>query len=334
MSGDTEIVTIPKGLHATEHQTGGIDVLDLNLSSFENLAINGDFEFGDPPIGWTVWRTTAAQEGTIVKIGSYAAKITANTGAGQPLGNFSQTITTTRYQGRKVTIGAWIRIASGNSGDVKLRLDDSVSYDASAALAKDDTYHWITLTRDIAAAATFIRPTVLLECGENNNTDVAYIDGFIVVEGEMCPAFSPNPADVATKELYVPVTYKNPNLSTTGDFPVALLAIVGDTCFTSFEIPHDFNGLVAARLIVIPKATQAAANWDIDSDYGSIGQAYNIHSEADAASTYNVTLDELFEVNLNGILSAIVAGDKVGIKVTLQDNAHDVHVIGIRLRYI
>lgn len=120
--------------------------------------------------------------------------------------------------------------------------------------------------------------------------------------------------------------------ATDGDFGVVRLANLNEYYRKDFVVPSDFNVLTEAVFVVIPKVTQAVADWDIASDYAAIGEAYNTHSEADAATTYNVTLNQLFEVDISGILSSIVAGDNVGISITLANAAHDVDILGIRLK--
>ena len=58
-----------------------------------------------------------------------------------------------------------------------------------------------------------------------------------------------------------------------------------------------------------------------------------MHSEADAASTYNVTLNQCFEVDISGILTALATGDYVGIRLTVSTAGHDVFMVGIRFKY-
>lgn len=138
----------------------------------------------------------------------------------------------------------------------------------------------------------------------------------------------------ATREFFVPTTYTDGAMDNHGFFAGARLTTAGQAAHISFKVPHDFSAITSAEVIVIPMATQAAANWDIESDYGAIGEAYNTHSEADAATTYNVVLNQLFAVDISGILTAPpVADDYVGIKLSMMDNAHDTFVLGVRFKY-
>lgn len=142
------------------------------------------------------------------------------------------------------------------------------------------------------------------------------------------------PAGAATKEFFVPCTNGtnglDPVLST---HPGAKLIALNDRGLVEFEIPDDFNSIIEAVIAVLPTSTQAAANWDITSNYGTVGEFHNAQSEADAATTYNVVNSRFFEVNISGILSAIASGDYVGVRLEQGDNAHTVVVLGVRFKY-
>lgn len=100
-----------------------------------------------------------------------------------------------------------------------------------------------------------------------------------------------------------------------------------------FSIPADFSSITDAVLVVIPLSTQAAADWDIRARYQSIGEARGTHDESDNASTYNVTNDILFEVDISGILTVLAAGDCVGVRLTTKNDAHDLVLLGVRFKY-
>ena len=141
-----------------------------------------------------------------------------------------------------------------------------------------------------------------------------------------------------TKEFFVPVTAWQSSataklMGIKGDFPAAPLRTSTDEAFIAFFVPADFTTIVNAVIIVSPASTQAAADWDITSDYAAAGEAFNANSESDTASTYNVTNNILFEVDISGILSALAASDYVGVQIDSGNNAHDLDVIGIRFKY-
>jgi hypothetical protein len=146
-------------------------------------------------------------------------------------------------------------------------------------------------------------------------------------------------SDAATDTVYpyrdYPVTYASAGMAVLGDIPVAPCAN-GASAAVFFEIPKGISLLVKAYLIVIPTATQAAANWDLFSDYAAVGELYNNHSEQDIASTYNVVLNTNFEIELigKGFFASALGGDRGGIRLLVSTAGHDVDVVGLRLEYI
>lgn len=137
------------------------------------------------------------------------------------------------------------------------------------------------------------------------------------------------PATVANRAGYVPLNVRGVNYK----YPSALLQTANDYAAISFVCPNDFNSIVEANIIVIPDATQAAADWDITTNYGAIGQSDDVHTGSNTASTYNVTADVFFNVDIASCLSSLAANDIVGIVFTLNDSTHDVAVMGLRFRY-
>lgn len=138
---------------------------------------------------------------------------------------------------------------------------------------------------------------------------------------------------LATKEWLV--TYGDGGISLTGDVPLAPLTN-GQSAAVGFECPPDFQELVRAKLKVLPTATQAAADWDLDSDYGGVGEAPNTHSEADAATTYNVTNNQWYDIELValGFFASLAVGDRGGIKLTVSTAGHTVSVFSLVFEYV
>ena len=85
------------------------------------------------------------------------------------------------------------------------------------------------------------------------------------------------------------------------------------------------------KLSFIAKKTEAAANFDFNSDYGAVGEVYNMHSSSDTTSTYSITDDQLGEIDISGMFSSIAAGDYCGFSIS--GDTGDILVLGIRLRY-
>ena len=143
------------------------------------------------------------------------------------------------------------------------------------------------------------------------------------------------------KELWVPVTgFWDTSVGnfvaldgSDGDYICARLRDADDAGFMTFRCPENFSAITTAAIVVIPKATQAAADWDIHSDYGAEGEDPQTHNESDTTSTYNVTLDVIFHVDVSSILSSLVAGDYVGLAIYNKNAAHDVYVLGFYMKF-
>ena len=139
------------------------------------------------------------------------------------------------------------------------------------------------------------------------------------------------PAVPPTREGYFPATYGT--MGSAGFTPV-MTCPNGSRARISFLVPHDFTAIVEAVICVIPAASQAAANWDLQAIFGSVGQAYNVHITGEGAVTFNVVYLQYFEVEVANMLALIVAGDRGGVDLLVSTAVHDVWVMGLKLRYV
>jgi len=139
------------------------------------------------------------------------------------------------------------------------------------------------------------------------------------------PIHNPPEADGATKEFFLPALCgdSEAQFEFWGDFQV-----INSISYHSFKVPHDFTALVSAEAICVN-----GDNEELDvggtSDYGAVGEAYNTHSEADAALTTSFTANRITAVDISGILTALSANDYVGVRMSELN----VRWIGIRFRY-
>lgn len=131
------------------------------------------------------------------------------------------------------------------------------------------------------------------------------------------------------------VTYGTGGISLVGNVPVAGLTN-GQVAVVGFEAPPTLNQLVRAQLKVLPSATQGAANWDLDSDYGGVGQAPNVHGEVDAATTYNVVNNQWYDIELValGFFANLAIGDRGGMQLTVSTAGHTVSVFSLLFEYV
>jgi hypothetical protein len=131
------------------------------------------------------------------------------------------------------------------------------------------------------------------------------------------------------KEVFYPCTSSTATMSNYG----AYLISSGDDGDIMGMVPADFTSITTAKVIVLPAASQASANWDVALSYGAIGEAYNAHTGASSSATYNVTANQLFAIDIASLLGSLAAGDVFSIRVTLSNSDHDLWVLGFQLTY-
>lgn len=117
---------------------------------------------------------TVARESTIVKRGTYSAKVT-RVGADSTL--YHDFPDYASYAGRQMTFGAWVYATVASRA--RLSIGDGVGTTNSSYHTGDSTWQWLTVTRNIDTSPTRIR------CGMEVNTGntSGYFDGGILVEG-------------------------------------------------------------------------------------------------------------------------------------------------------
>ena len=223
--GESIVDIIPKGLHANEHEDGGIDeidvtdlsgeladsqppkaheashitgsdLLDLNGQSFENLLINGDFELGNPPLSWALGGAAATVVRSVVQVrtGNYSALLTRN---GNDCNINQDIVDFTRYRGRPVTCHVWLWTATANAA--RMYITDGVGASVSSFHTGGSGWELVSATLNVDAGAGILTVNLVID---NNDADV-YFDGAILVEGELSPAFSPKPLELAIGDTQI-----------------------------------------------------------------------------------------------------------------------------------
>lgn len=155
-------------------------------SAYGNILTNGNFEDGDPPTGWVAFGGgILSREDTIIKIGTYSLKIVSD----GTLSRARQFVTDyARYQGRKVTLGAWVYAPSANDKDQVIHIQDDAGGNPSSVIPKDDAWHWMTVTRTVDASAAYLITNFFVNYyGAADTDDILYVDGAILVEGSTLP---------------------------------------------------------------------------------------------------------------------------------------------------
>lgn len=118
----------------------------------------------------------------------------------------------------------------------------------------------------------------------------------------------------------------------TGDYATHLIA-AGGSSFFSFRIPADFKSLIKLVMVGIPNNTQSNGPFDLDSQYGKVGEQSDTHSESDLTGTVSTTANQTFELDISSVFSAIEAGDYCGLFLNQNGITGGVHYLGILLQY-
>lgn len=141
-----------------------------NFEDWENGASAAPTEFSLSGTGAAV-----ARESSIIKNGSYSAKITYGSADAQLL--YDHPLFQS-YQGRKMKLGFWVYTAVANQARVKI--DDGVGSSQSDYHTGGGGWEFLTVEHDMDAAATRLRVICFVDIA-----GVAYFDGGILCEGNL-----------------------------------------------------------------------------------------------------------------------------------------------------
>jgi len=170
---------------------------------FTNLIENGDFEVWSggaaaAPDGWNF-----AEDGSggsvervaDTKIKTYATRITKSNSGHTHMYQIKSDYL--RFQSRTITIGGWVKSANTVSDEVKIMIGDGVGYGYGYYQNSGD-WEWVTATLAIDASATHIFAYNSVFTDADATAD--YV-GIIMVEGSVCPPFSPKPLSINDKDI-------------------------------------------------------------------------------------------------------------------------------------
>ena len=101
-----------------------------------------------------------------------------------------------------------------------------------------------------------------------------------------------------------------------------------------FQVPTDFNSLVSISAIIIPGATNAAADIDLSSTYAALGEAYTNHAETNVAITYNLTINLITALDISSVFTSMATGDFCGINLKQNSIGATSHYLGLLLTYL
>ena len=111
-----------------------------------------------------------------------------------------------------------------------------------------------------------------------------------------------------------------------------LIDASGEDALMGGLTPDDFSSLIEAVVLIIPGATDTAWDADIFTRAAAVGENRTTHTAFDTTTTYNITLDILFEMDVSGLLTFLNAGDYFTVSIE-QKETTSVIVHGLRIKY-
>ena len=134
------------------------------------------------------------------------------------------------------------------------------------------------------------------------------------------------------KILWVPVTYGSGGLSRGLSHVTAPLS-QDQYAVMEFYVPDDWTAIIEAVAVCQLDNNDATTDIDISSVYAANGQNYATHTENDNATTYNMSTDLIYELDVSGILTGIAVGDYVGLNIRNREAVNVLDVYGFMMRY-
>ena len=182
--------------------------LDANLfafSQFLNSVQNGDFEawsagVSSAPDAWSLEgaRASIARDGATVKRGAYSAAITNGAGNSADLHHDATSVAggASFIDGRRYAAGAWVH--AGAARRARLRIWDGVSSAYSSYHSGGGAWEWLTATATLSGSAAMVRVGLQIAAG---SPITARLDGAVLAEGSLAPAFVAHPGDQHLKAV-------------------------------------------------------------------------------------------------------------------------------------
>ena len=93
----------------------------------------------------------------------------------------------------------------------------------------------------------------------------------------------------------------------------------------AFQVPEDFEVLDAVTVVIIPDASETI-QWDILVSVAANGEAYNNDDRSALNETLAVTINNITELDISGVLTGLAAGDYVA--VDFQSDTANIRVVG------
>jgi hypothetical protein len=197
-----------------------------------NLLSNGDFGLWSAgtsvaPDDWVLEKgESIIRESSIVKLGTYSAKLTNDADLDAYL---TQSFISPRgldyWKDRKITLSAWVWSDTPNR--VRIYMPDENTF--SSYHPGDSTWHLLTLTHLVPSSPTYIKAYIYIDTGTRISI---YLDGAMAVEGDSIFSFSDKPLIIGNNLSTIPVTFGG-NVSTSGIYKVDDVQVVSNRVIDS-----------------------------------------------------------------------------------------------------
>jgi len=115
---------------------------------------------------------------------------------------------------------------------------------------------------------------------------------------------------------------------------VGWAAAINDDCIAEFVVPHDFTLILSAVFRCKGVVADAALQINRHATYGAPGQSHVVHNEQELTGTWVTVVNEIFEVDMTQVLTALAPDDQVGVRLAMRIAADDFFAYGFRLRYL
>jgi hypothetical protein len=164
----------------------------------KNLLLNGDFEYwysgtSTAPDAWTKpGDGSVSRESTIVKLGTYSAKLISDADGNRLRQNLPNP---TDYRGKTLTLSCWVYASDASTVIIRL-YDDITGYTNSSYHTGGGSWELLTVSATIDSSATQV--SIFLNNG--GNTKTAYFDGAMLVEGGTPFSYIQHPEDHLYKQ--------------------------------------------------------------------------------------------------------------------------------------
>jgi len=103
-----------------------------------------------------------------------------------------------------------------------------------------------------------------------------------------------------------------------------------------FNVPSDFVSLIKIVLIGLPTSGSAgpAKPINIVSEYSTLAEPFNNHSESNIGSTFDTgAISQFFEIDLSPVFSVLAASDKASFIIAHNAVGGNIRYLGNLLEY-